>query len=172
MSQDLPPKDEHGLKIAEAIAEKNKQIAVAAEQRQIRAASSEKLSKNDRYLAPEQWNQILEKVRVGINDHRIEKEFGIAGGAIAHKRRREPAFKAAYADALEDFMLTIAADTREVARGVPGFSTGDIQRDRLIIETDLKLAKHFAPKVFGDRLQIDQRSLQIIVRDDGGDDVC
>jgi hypothetical protein len=47
----------------------------------------------------------------------------------------------------------IAARTRETARGF-GDSSGDVQRDKLIIETDLKLLAKWDPKRYGDRLDL------------------
>lgn len=44
----------------------------------------------------------------------------------------------------------IAAKARETARGI-GESTADVQRDKLIIETDLKLLAKWDPKRYGDR---------------------
>jgi len=46
----------------------------------------------------------------------------------------------------------IASDLREVARGGAG-SSGDVQRDKLIVETDLKLLAKWNPKKYGDRIE-------------------
>ena len=46
----------------------------------------------------------------------------------------------------------IANATRRVARGAPGHSTGDTQRDKLIIETDLKLLSKW-DKRYGDKIE-------------------
>lgn len=48
----------------------------------------------------------------------------------------------------------IARQARETARG-RGDSTQDIQRDKLIVETDLKLLAKWDPKRYGDRLNVD-----------------
>jgi hypothetical protein len=49
----------------------------------------------------------------------------------------------------------IAARTRKTARGMGeddgGDSTGDVQRDKLIIETDLKLLAKWNPRRYGDK---------------------
>jgi hypothetical protein len=47
----------------------------------------------------------------------------------------------------------IAARLRETARG-RGDSAQDVQRDKLIIETDLKLLSKWDPKRYGDKLAI------------------
>lgn len=52
----------------------------------------------------------------------------------------------------------IAARARQTARGKSedegGDSTGDVQRDKLIIETDLKLLAKWDPKRYGDLLKL------------------
>lgn len=45
----------------------------------------------------------------------------------------------------------IAMRLRDTARG-KGDSTGDVQRDKLIVETDLKLLAKWNPKKYGDRI--------------------
>ena len=61
------------------------------------------------------------------------------------------------ARAREDGFDAIANRTRATARGMAadrdGDSTGDVQRDKLIIETDLKLLAKWDPKRYGDKLQ-------------------
>ena len=41
-----------------------------------------------------------------------------------------------------------------MANGVPGFSSGDVARDKLIIETDLKLLAKWHAKKYGDKLDL------------------
>lgn len=48
----------------------------------------------------------------------------------------------------------IAKRARETARG-NGDSTKDVQRDKLIVDTDLKLLAKWDPKRYGDRQQVD-----------------
>lgn len=48
----------------------------------------------------------------------------------------------------------IAKRARETARG-KGDSTKDVQRDKLIVDTDLKLLAKWDPKRYGDRQQVD-----------------
>jgi hypothetical protein len=73
-------------------------------------------------------------------------------------------------DAREDFSRAIAQArvigydlianrVRRTARGVTlddgGDSTGDVNRDKLIIETDLKLLAKWDPKRYGDKQQVE-----------------
>ena len=45
----------------------------------------------------------------------------------------------------------IAANSRLTAQGIVGYSSGDVQRDKLIVDTDLKLLAKWDPKRYGDR---------------------
>lgn len=67
--------------------------------------------------------------------------------------------KRRYQAAREMGFDAIADRTRATARGLPdthgGESTGDWQRDRLIIDTDLKLLAKWAPKKYGDRVEVE-----------------
>ena len=48
----------------------------------------------------------------------------------------------------------IAANARRTARGDEGYTTGDVQRDKLVVETDLKLLAKWHPKRYGDRIDV------------------
>jgi hypothetical protein len=63
------------------------------------------------------------------------------------------ALSQAIAAAREDGEERITADIRRTARGDEGYSTGDVQRDKLIIDTDLKLLAKWNPKKYGEKLQ-------------------
>ena len=58
------------------------------------------------------------------------------------------------ADAREDGEERITANIRRTAKGDAGFSTNDVQRDKLIIDTDLKLLAKWNPKKYGEKLAI------------------
>lgn len=122
-------------------------------------------------ITPEEWEWAIEQIRSGNTDANICRHLGLNKGAIATKRRQDPVFAQAYSEALEDAFVTIAQETRAVARGDEGYSSGDVQRDRLIVETDLKLAAKFARKILGDKLEIEQKSINIVIRGDS-DDLC
>jgi hypothetical protein len=59
----------------------------------------------------------------------------------------------AIARAREDGFDAIAASVRMTARG-KGESTADVQRDKLIIDTDIKLLAKWDPKRYGDRMTL------------------
>lgn len=46
----------------------------------------------------------------------------------------------------------IANGTRRVAKGEPGYSSGDVQRDKLMVDTDLKLLAKW-DKRYGDKVE-------------------
>ena len=56
------------------------------------------------------------------------------------------------ARARDDGEEVIASGLREVARGGAG-SSGDVQRDKLIVDTDLKLLAKWNPRKWGDKVQ-------------------
>lgn len=62
---------------------------------------------------------------------------------------------AAYAHARDIGYDRIADNLRKVAKGDPSASSGDVQRDKLIIDTDLRLLKAWDPKRYGDRVSHD-----------------
>lgn len=80
-------------------------------------------------------------------------------------------FSADFARAREDGEDAIAARTRQTARGKTaeqgGDSTGDVQRDKLIIDTDLKLLAKWSPKRYGEKLALSgdaDSPLTVVVR--------
>jgi hypothetical protein len=77
-------------------------------------------------------------------------------------------FALAIARAREEGYDAIAAKLRETARG-KGESSGDVQRDKLIIDTDLKLLSKWDPKRYGEKIDVNAThtgEIRIIV---GGD---
>src|SRR5262249_54902884 len=78
-----------------------------------------------------------------------------------------PAFASDIARARIDGHDAIAERTRGVARGDVGAgSTGDVQRDKLIIDTDLKLLAKWDPRRYGERLALDHDGkLEISIAD-------
>ena len=65
----------------------------------------------------------------------------------------DASFNEAYARARDAGYDRIAVNMRKVASGEPGYSSGDVQRDKLMVDTDLRLLKCWDPKRYGERLQ-------------------
>lgn len=53
--------------------------------------------------------------------------------------------------AREDGEVQRAQDIGRVSRGEEGYSSGDVQRDKLIVDTELKLLAKFNPRKWGDK---------------------
>jgi hypothetical protein len=74
-------------------------------------------------------------------------------------QRSKPEFSESIACARETGFDVIAYRSRQTARGKTskenGDSSGDVQRDKLIIETDLKLLAKWDPKRYGDKLGLE-----------------
>jgi hypothetical protein len=99
-------------------------------------------------------DEIIERLSNGVplavmcrEDHMPHRST-VSGWCTDH-----PEFAAQYALAREVGFDAIACRVREIARGV-GESTKDVQRDRLIIETDLKLLAKWDSKRYGDRVDV------------------
>ena len=72
---------------------------------------------------------------------------------ISDWKGKHPQFSADFARAREDGEDVIAENIRLTARGVAGYSSNDVQRDKLIVETDLKLLAKWNPKKYGDKIE-------------------
>ena len=75
---------------------------------------------------------------------------------------RNECFSLAIARAREEGYDAIALGLRDTARGM-GDSTGDVQRDKLIIDLDLKLLSKWDPKRYGDKLDGEKIQVELEV---------
>ncbi|WP_226426546.1 hypothetical protein [Xanthomonas sp. MWU16-30325] len=87
----------------------------------------------------------------------ICRDVGLYDGTVRDWMEKDQAVFHAIARAREEGEQAIAHRLRATARGKRpkqgGDSTGDVQRDKLIIETDLKLLAKWNPKRYGDKVQ-------------------
>lgn len=98
--------------------------------------------------------EICERVAQGVALAAVCREAGMPSRQTVHRWREEDAvFAARFARAREDGFDSIAHRLREIARGT-GESSGDLPRDKLIIDTDLKLLSKWAPKRYGDKVDV------------------
>lgn len=103
---------------------------------------------------PELIDSVLERVAKGEPLAPILREPGMPHYTAWYDWcRADEALSLAYARARAAGYDHIAITARETARG-RGESTQDTQRDRLIIETDLKLLKCWDPKRYGDKVAL------------------
>lgn len=106
---------------------------------------------------PENKQAILERISNGEPLAQICRDAKMPSmAAVNNWRRNDAAFDGDFARARESGHDLIAARCREVARGL-GESSGDVQRDRLIVETDLKLLAKW-DKRYSDKLIVDSTS--------------
>lgn len=101
---------------------------------------------------PEAKQEILDRLTVGEPLADICRDDHMpAVRTVSSWKKLDPAFDADFAQAREDGHDAIAARTRHTARGT-GESSGDVARDKLIIETDLKLLAKW-DKRYSDKLK-------------------
>jgi hypothetical protein len=80
----------------------------------------------------------------------ICRDIGICDDTVRNWMAGDDDVSRAIARAREDGEQSISSRLRATARG-NGDSTGDVQRDKLIIDTDLKLLAKWNPKKWGDK---------------------
>lgn len=106
---------------------------------------------------PERVESILAGLRLGDPLTEICAGLDLCDDTVRDWAKADEEFSRAIARAREAGEDAIAHRLRRTARGrgadAGGDSTGDVQRDRLIVETDLKLLAKFNPKRWGDKVQ-------------------
>ncbi|MBK1815099.1 hypothetical protein JIN84_05720 [Luteolibacter yonseiensis] len=114
---------------------------------------------------------ICERIAEGRSLAAVCREEGMPCTRTVHLWREEDAgFAARFARAREDGFEAIAHRLREIARG-RGESSGDLPRDKLIIDTDLKLLSKWAPRLYGDKVDVSANhagEIRIVVGGDVG----
>jgi len=102
--------------------------------------------------SPELVEAIAERLSKGEPMAQICRDEGMpAYRTVKDWIDSKPNVSAAIARARDEGFDAIASRLRETARGM-GDSKGDVQRDKLIIETDLKLLAKWDPKRYGDKV--------------------
>lgn len=98
-------------------------------------------------------DQICARLTEGETLTSICKDMKIGIQTVSDWKKAHPAFDVDFGRARDHGFDAIASRARETARG-KGDSDGDVQRDKLIIETDLKLLAKWDPRRYGDKLQL------------------
>lgn len=80
-----------------------------------------------------------------------------------------PTFGSDFAGARKDGFDAIASNTMRVARGEDGYSSGDVARDKLIVDTDLKLLAKWDYSRYGDRVRMDAKTETTVTLVDSSD---
>lgn len=81
------------------------------------------------------------------------RDLGVPVKTVNDWRLQDEAIRAQFDEARDHGHDAIAVRMRETARG-RGDSTGDVQRDKLIIDTDDKLLRKWDPRRYGDALKL------------------
>lgn len=152
MTDKSNPHDQ-GAKVSAALADR------AAHRLNLATKRAQEIDRGGKFVpmvSDDQWDAILERISNGEISAHVMKSLGFSHSTLTAKCRRDPPFNERYKNALEDHYVAIAEDLRMVTRGVEGYSTGDVRRDELVAKYDLALARSFANKVLGERLQVDQ----------------
>jgi hypothetical protein len=118
--------------------------------------------------------EILERVEQGEPILKICRDEHLpAARSVYRWLDEDPDFLAQYQRARDIGFDQIAVMMRETARGL-GDSSGDVARDKLIVDTDFKLLSKWSPKKYGDKLQHTGDgggpiSVQVYIPDNGRD---
>lgn len=121
----------------------------------------------DSEYTPELGAQVIARLSQGVPLAVICRDpaFPFTRKTVNVWRKRFPDFEEACLHARDDGFDAIAWRTRATARGKGpeegGDSTGDVQRDKLIIEQDNKLLSKWDVRRYGDRLQTENRTVSM-----------
>ena len=103
-------------------------------------------------LSPDKVQAIGERLAGGEPLAAICRDIGICDDTVRNWMAKDKELSRDIARAREDGESAIAHRLRLTARG-QGDSSGDVQRDKLIVDTDLKLLAKFNPKRWGDKVE-------------------
>jgi hypothetical protein len=168
MTSDKNPKTtrtkphDYGDKVSEAHQAK---YEIATSRAQHRIHERNEAGKLMPKLSDDDWDTILDRIANGEIPAQVMRSYDVQPHTLAAKAKRDIDFdkrlSEAYSHAFFDHMI----DARSVARGLEGFTTGSIERDKLVIDTDWRLAKALVPRLI-DKQQVDTRSISITVQKD------
>lgn len=96
---------------------------------------------------------ICERLARGETLSSIARDLGMTRRGINMWREKDSVIDEQIQDAKDAGYDAIAERVRETARG-RGDSTDDVARDKLIVDTDLKLLAKWDPKRYGDALKL------------------
>lgn len=96
---------------------------------------------------------ICERLARGETLSSIARDLGMTRRGINMWREKDPVIDEQIQDAKDAGYDAIAERVRETARG-RGDSTYDVQRDKLIVDTDLKLLAKWDPRRYGDKMTL------------------
>lgn len=120
-----------------------------------------------RTLTPERQNEALERIAAGESVLTVCESFGLSRGALHRLARYDSAFARELELAMSLGVYTSIDIAERRLAGEEGFTTGDVYRDAKCADFARWKAAKFNRKVFGDKLEVESKSLVInIVKDD------
>ena len=111
--------------------------------------------------APERVDDVITTICAGLSEGTPQAAILRANPGLPDKTtirmwaKNNPELEARLKEARADGYDMIAYHLRAVARGKHEDSTGDVQRDKLIVWTDLQLLAKWDPGRYGERVQVD-----------------
>lgn len=114
------------------------------------------MSRNSNY-SQELLDRICDELSQGTALEDICRQLRSEGIALASRTVRDweaqrEGVAEAIADAREAGEYAIADGIRKTARGYEGYSTGEVPRDKLVIDSEFKLQAKFNPKRWGEKV--------------------
>ena len=97
---------------------------------------------------------IADRVAQGETLSSVCLELGIKPNTITYWRNTHADVGTMFDEARDAGYDVIADRIRGVARGSDGLSTGNVIRDKLVVETDLKLLAKWDPRRYGDAITL------------------
>lgn len=99
----------------------------------------------------------------GIPMDVVTDEFGLSRAALLGYGHRNADKGPILRDAMAMGTVSIVNDTFRVARGEEGYSTGNIERDKMVVDLAWKYAKTIGNRIFGDKLQVEQHAIMVML---------
>lgn len=106
---------------------------------------------------------IIEMVSAGEFLIDAATAVGLSEGMAYYKIRTDERFREEMERARELGYDAQARNTFKVAKGVEGFSTGDVKRDTLICKQTNHMLSKWHPKKYGEKLEIEQKTATVAI---------
>lgn len=123
----------------------------------------------DKPITQAMRDEALTMLANGMPMDRVTDHFGVDRCALFVHGVRNEDFKAQLTDALALGTFDMVNNTFRILSGEEGYTTGSIERDKALADNIWKYAKTIGNRMFGDKLQVDQRTISITVRSDDTD---
>lgn len=120
-------------------------------------------------VTDEMREEALTLLANGMPMDRVTDHFGVDRCALLVNGIKNPDFDQRLKIAMALGTVDIVNATSRIAAGEPGFSSGSIERDKLMVDNAWRYAKTIGNRIFGDKLQVDQRTITITVNRDDTD---